>query len=154
MLTVEQVRERFTYDAGSGEVRHLGGKRAYKHTHGYLFFQEHRKTLYAHRLAWVLAHGDWPDEIDHINGDKADNRLCNLRSATRSQNLQNLHRARRDNKTGFLGVGRVAKTGKFTATIYPPGEKRCHLGCFDTAEEAHLVYLAAKRRLHPFVGPL
>jgi hypothetical protein len=61
----------------------------------------------AHRLAWAFVHGGFPDQhIDHINGDPSDNRLCNLRVADRSLNMQNQRHARSDSATGLLGVSK------------------------------------------------
>lgn len=100
-----------------------------------------------HRLAWLYAYGEWPDDdIDHINGVRDDNRLCNLRRADRSSNMENIRVARRDNRTGLLGA-RLRPDGKFFACIKTRGLHR-HLGSFDTAEEAHNAYIAAKRIHH------
>lgn len=102
----------------------------------------------AHRLAWQYATGDVPAaDIDHINGVKNDNRLANLRPATRAQNMQNQRRARSDNATGILGVGCVR--GRWKSQIQSDGI-RMHLGTFDTAEHARSAYLDAKAARHPF----
>lgn len=96
-------------------------------------------------------HGYWPSEdVDHINHDKADNRIANLRELNRSLNQQNQIRAHKDNKTGYLGVYRnkIGRTQPYVASIFVEG-KAVHLGAFDTAEEAHAAYVKAKRRLHP-----
>jgi len=104
-----------------------------------------RTSYGAHRLAWLLTHGEWPkDEVDHINGDRMDNRLSNLREATRSQNSMNIG-ARRTNKTGFKGVW--AYKGRFRSQIALDG-KRTSLGTFDTAQEAYSAYCAAVVKLH------
>jgi hypothetical protein len=101
----------------------------------------------AHRLAWCIAYGEWPSlEIDHINGDAGDNRLCNLRNVDRATNAQNKRRAQCTNKSGIQGVETHA-VGRLSASVWVGG-KRVYLGRFDTAEEAHAAYVAAKRRLH------
>jgi hypothetical protein len=102
-----------------------------------------------HRLAWRLAHGKWPDgEIDHINGDKGDNRLCNLRDVDRSTNQQNAKRAQANNKSsGLLGVSFHGSRNKFRAQITYEN-RRHHIGYFSTAELAHAAYLKEKRRHH------
>ncbi len=83
--------------------------------------------------------------IDHINGDKVDNRLENLRLVSHGENLQNIRKPMRNNTSGFLGVCRSG--GKFMATISVNG-KSLNLGSFDKPEAAHAAYVAAKRRLH------
>ena len=106
---------------------------------------------YAHRLAWLFATGEWPKEtIDHINGDRGDNRIANLRDVPRRINCENQRKARSVNRVGLLGVSRATgnRPGKpYTAFIGVRG-KSVGLGYFPTAELAHEAYLAAKRRLH------
>jgi hypothetical protein len=95
-----------------------------------------------HRVIWEMHYGPIPDgmHVDHENGDKADNRIGNLRLATRSQNKAN-EKLRKDNKSGFKGVYR-RENGKFRASISVNGKIK-KLGNFDTAEEAHLAYCRA-----------
>ena len=101
----------------------------------------------AHRLAWLYVHGAWPTgQIDHINGDRGDNRISNLRDVTPALNTQNQRRAARSNKSsGLLGV--TANRGRWLAQISIGGKSR-NLGRYATPEEAHAVYVAAKRVLH------
>lgn len=100
----------------------------------------------AHRLAWLYVYGSMPQGmIDHINGDRTDNRICNLREASAHLNQQNRRRANRRSKTGLLGVS--VADNKFVASIHADGKTR-RLGRFCSAEEAHAAYLAAKRQLH------
>lgn len=109
----------------------------------------------AHRLAWLYMTGQWPTlEIDHINGDPADNKFANLREASSGQNKQNRHKIRSDNKHGLIGVhihDRSKKTGLpvWRAKIHLNG-KAHHIGLYNTPEEAQAAYVEAKRRLHPF----
>lgn len=156
-LSYERARERLSYDADSGELFWLprpgkGGLRTRKRAgsikkDGYRWVTVDRAEYAAHRVCWLLHIGRWPDlYIDHINGEKSDNRIANLREVTASENLQNLHRANANNKAGYLGVCR--HEGKFAATIKLHGKQRW-LGRFDTALEAHKAYLAAKAALHP-----
>lgn len=101
----------------------------------------------AHRLCWMLAYGEYPnEEIDHINSIKDDNRLTNLRQATRSQNCMNM-KLRSDNKSGFKGVYWREHAKRFTASIWKDG-KRKTLGYFDTAEQAHKAYVQASINVH------
>jgi hypothetical protein len=101
----------------------------------------------AHRLAWLYVHGVIPKEIDHINGNGLDNRICNLREVTHQQNVHNLVRPPKHNSSGFMGVSFFKSTNRFSSYIQVDGKKR-HLGYYDTAQEAHQVYLSAKRRYH------
>jgi hypothetical protein len=105
----------------------------------------------AHRLAWLHVYGAWPDgPIDHINGNRSDNRISNLREATVRLNSENLRKARVDSLAGRLGVSKTHK-GKFSATIraeFAGHRVQLYLGAYASADEAELVYLAAKRRLH------
>ncbi|MFA6278364.1 MAG: hypothetical protein WC622_16575, partial [Pedobacter sp.] len=84
------------------------------------------------------------------NGIRDDNRWINLRKATRSENIQNLKKAHKSNKsTGLLGVYLNKKEGSIYSKI-TINKKVIYLGCFKTAEEAHKIYLTAKRELHPY----
>lgn len=102
--------------------------------------------LKAHRVIWALVYGEWPEgEIDHINGDKHDNRLSNLRLVSHAENMKNQVRYR-NNATGLTGVSVHKATGKYVAQISNAGKRR-HLGLFDDAQEAHAAYLRAKADL-------
>lgn len=113
---------------------------------GYIRICVDGSMQYAHRLAWLYVHGQFPiGALDHINGNKRDNRIENLRDVPPYVNSQNMRRAMRDNGTGFLGVSRHSRG--YVASICTQGERR-HLGLFKLPEEAHAAYLNAKRRLH------
>ena len=109
-----------------------------------------QRSYFAHRLAWFYVHGEWPkQEIDHINGNKADNRIANLRDVSRAINQQNIRKPHK-NKTGYLLGAYLEKNRSsrpWRASIKLDGKSR-YLGFFDTQEEAHAVYLEAKRKLH------
>jgi hypothetical protein len=116
--------------------------------HGYLTIRLGRKQIRAHRLAWFLAYGAWPTgEIDHINCNRLDNRLENLRVVDRAGNSQNRRSAHKDSSHGFLGAAWNPQHKRWQAKIVA-NKVRHHLGYFDTAEAAHEAYMAAKRRLH------
>lgn len=106
---------------------------------------------YAHRVIWLMQTGAFPQGyIDHINGNRADNRWVNLRDVVQRINAQNLYRAHNDNKTGFMGV-ELHHSGQYAARIMAAGSRRW-LGLFETPQEAHAAYLRAKRDLHPAAG--
>jgi len=114
---------------------------------GYIQVGVDRKIYFGHRLAWFYVHGRWPEgQIDHINGIRSDNRICNLRDADWSINNQNQIKPHKDNACGLLGVCRAKK--RWRAAIKSNGKIK-HLGTFDTPELAHEAYLAAKRQVHP-----
>lgn len=100
----------------------------------------------AHRLAFLLMTGAMPaGDVDHINGNRADNRWCNLRDVSRAVNMQNLRKPRADNTTGFLGVS--LSKGRYQAQIAANG-KTHYLGLYDCPKLAHAAYVARKRLLH------
>lgn len=100
------------------------------------------KVRKEHRVIWELLNGPIPDalQIDHINGDAADNRIENLRLATGSQNQEN----RRCRGTHFCNT-----VGMWLAKIQVKGHTRT-LGKFPTEAAAHSAYVQAKRQLHEF----
>jgi len=116
---------------------------------GYLQIYIDRRPYLAHRLAWLYVHGEWPGSgyIDHVNGNKLDNRLNNLREATNGQNMQNQVRPHKNNRSGYLGVSR--SRDRYVAQIRK-NNKTYHLGVFDTPEDAHARYLHEKQRLHEY----
>lgn len=141
------------YQPRTGAVVWRAGPRAGRRA-GYVTSRGYRHVTVAgqevpvHRLAWALTHGEWPDGlIDHRNGDRADNRLSNLRLCDQSGNAQNTPARNRNGK--LRGVHKSTGARRYSARIV--ARRRCvHLGYFDTPEEAHAAYLAAKRLLHTF----
>jgi hypothetical protein len=158
LITHEQLKEALSYDAETGlftwAQRRTNGAEGLAGSNPdgrYITISIKRKRYYAHRLAWFFVHGEWPkNQIDHINGIKTDNRIANLREITRAENQQNQRQAHKDAKTTrLLGACRCTFTKRWQAHIQVNGKQK-NLGRFDTAEEAHAAYLAAKRELHPF----
>lgn len=116
--------------------------------HGYVVLNVSGKRVKAHRLAWFIVHGEMPALIDHINGDRSDNRIANLRPASRSLNSLNTWDARTSNKrTGLQGVSKISGRSKRWAARIGRNGERIHLGSFATPEEAHAAYVAAKREI-------
>lgn len=120
--------------------------------HGYLDIKVERRCYLAHRLAWFYVYGIWPNsDIDHKDGIRTNNRIQNLREATKQHNAQNKKNPRIDNASGFLGVVLIRCRGpnKFQARIGHKGISH-YLGVFKTPEEAQQAYLFAKRNVHSF----
>lgn len=107
------------------------------------------KLYLSHRVLWLMRNGVWPDgEVDHINGDKLDNSAANLRSVSKSGNMQNIRQAFVSNtSSGLLGVSVERKTGRFYSRICVNGKQKM-LGTFGSAEDAHSAYVQAKRQVH------
>ena len=152
-ITVERVKELLSYDPDTGvftwrvnaanhiKVGRIAG--GVDKVSGYQRITLDGVCFKAHRLAWVFITGAWPGRlIDHINGNKSDNRASNLREATHSQNSQNM-RMRTKKKVPFKGVTPYwGKRGGFVAQINIGGQQR-KLGVFKTAEEASVAYVKA-----------
>ena len=120
------------------------GKRVGK-LHRYLYIGVKRRRYLAHRLAWLYVYGKWPDnEIDHINRNKLDNRISNLRDTSGSLNQKNRSSLSKNNKTGFLGVVRVQ--GGFSARI-KNNRKVIHIKYCATPEEASKAYAKYKQQM-------
>jgi hypothetical protein len=107
-----------------------------------------RGVFMGHRLAWLYVHGDYDHAlfcIDHIDGNRSNNAIANLRLATFSQNTAHC-KTRRNTKTGVKGVT-VTHHGTYRVVIRPhgPGSAKIELGCYGTLEEAAAVRLAASR---------
>jgi ribosomal protein S14 len=115
--------------------------------HGYIKIRLGTDFIYAHRLAWLLTYGrPVPDEIDHADGERSNNRITNLRAATRETNSVNI-RTRQNTATGVKGVNWCAQTGRYRAII-KSNKKRYNLGRFNTLEEAVAARREAANRLH------
>ena len=111
------------------------------HSNGYWSLRVERKPYLAHRVAWFFVNGEWPAGlIDHINGDRRDNRIANLRIANQSENIANSKRFS-TNSSGFKGVSKTA-TGRWRAYIVK-NYRQIWLGVFDSPELAHDAYKAA-----------
>lgn len=116
-------------------------------SNGYLSGSINKKTLLAHRVAWAIYYGYFPAcDIDHINMDKKDNRIENLRLSTRSQNMFNRGK-QLNNTSGYKGVSLHKPTGKWDARICVEKEK-IYIGLFDTPELAHKAYCKMANKLH------
>jgi hypothetical protein len=137
----------FRWKQSRGPVRK--GQIAGSINHGYRRIKIKDKTYSAHRLAWYMVHGEWPEnEIDHIDGNKDNNSIKNLRPATRSQNMMNSsNKPRTDNTSGARGVYYHKQREKWSAMITVK-RKQIYLGIFDDKEEAIEAYRTAKEIYH------
>jgi hypothetical protein len=156
-ITPERLRELLDYDPETGEftwrvtrnhnARH-GQRAGSTHGKGYWGIAIDGRKYQAHRLAFLHIFGKWPDgDLDHANGVRTDNRIANLRLATRSQNAANRRCSRRNISSGFKGVHFEPQTGQYRARIGKHGKSQ-HLGLFRTAADAHAAYCAAAREVH------
>ena len=152
------LREILKYDSETGIFtwnkkfcsKTIIGKVAGCLRNGYITINIHGKRYQAHRLAMIYTYGHCDSfDVDHINGIKNDNRIINLRLATRSENKQNIKNIQPNNKSGYMGVDWHKSTNMWRATITTM-RKQKHIGLFKTAEEAHAAYIKAKKELHPF----
>jgi hypothetical protein len=115
-------------------------------THGHLRFKLNGLAYAVHRVCWLLGNGEnAKGEVDHWNGERADNRKENLRDADRFLNAENRRRAHKNNRLGKLGVRPVGARFEARITVR---KRQVSLGLFDTADQAHGAYLSAKREWH------
>jgi len=116
-------------------------------TLGYVYLNVNKKRYLAHRLAWFYVYGEWPDGlIDHENGDRSDNRLCNLRVASHHQNRTHTTILRSSNTTGVQGVCWCKRRSKWYARIKTNGKYK-FLGYFSDLDAAKERYDLAAARL-------
>jgi len=144
MLNQETVKRLFNYNELTGELSFVEtkgkGKRKDKKVGclskmGYLVVWADNKLHQSHRLIWLYYYGCFPKNgIDHINGDKLDNRIKNLRDVTQWENTKNRRKAK-NNTSGFNGVWWVASLNKWRARI-TVNRKLIYLGCFTKKSEA------------------
>jgi len=165
-LTAKYVRECFEYDEATGQfvwrrrpLHHFVSQHACKswngrnagkkalgcpNTNGYLQIRINKKLYFAHRLAWLYVYKKHPkDQLDHINCEKTDNRILNLREASNTENGRNTKTNNR-NTSGFKGVSWRVRYNVWQASIKLSG-KTVHLGTFNNPEDAHKAYVKAAK---------
>lgn len=162
-LTVDRLKELVKYDPNTGVFtwkiyRNSNAKngdivgKKYISADGYRVAMIDKSLHQQHRLAWLYFYGDWPlSAIDHINRDKTDNRISNLRLVSDAQNMQNRFKTRR-NTSGYKGVHFVQSTKRWRAQLCVNG-KRIDLGTYDTPDQAGMAYvLGVKKHCthHPY----
>lgn len=158
-LTAARLREIIHYDPDTGHFtrkvraaqRHQAGDRAdfaikTGPMTGYCRVGIDSRRYLAHRLAWLYVHGDWPSNcIDHIDADRGNNRISNLRDVTDEVNRENMRRPRSDNTSGYLGV--YSHQNRWYARVQSKGRLVYQSG-HETPEEAYSAYVVAKRKHH------
>jgi hypothetical protein len=159
MITQEKLKSVLNLTEGgfvwmvSGSGRHIGKAAGNLRKSGYKTVCIEGRHYPEHHLVWLWHNGELPKEIDHINGNPSDNRIENLRLATRCQNMWN-QEARKNNTSGYKNVTWHKAAGKWAAQIRYMG-KRKHLGVFsDPADAYDFVTLAAEMLHGQFAGHL
>jgi hypothetical protein len=155
-MTPQDLREIFSYDPETGELRwktrvslrfHIGELVGSIDSHGYRRVTVRGRHLKCHRIAWAMVHGEWPaEQVDHVDGNRANNAIANLREATNAQNNWNINH-RSLGASGYRGVqwNKADKRWRASITV---NKRTIYLGQFKTAEEASRAYLAAKATHH------
>lgn len=156
-LTHERLKQLVCYNPDTGIFTRLiatspntkvGEQIGAIHKSGYIYAMLDCETFAVHRLAWFYHYREWPKyDIDHINGNKTDNRISNLRDVNSLLNMQNERKPRRTNTSGYLGVHWRKERSKWVAQVRVNGKNR-RFGSFNTPEEAYQAYLEAKRLYH------
>lgn len=157
MLTQARLKEFFHYNLDNGLFTRIktagcsakGWVVGTHHADGYLSIEIDKKGYLLHRLAWMYVYGEFPkNEIEHIDGNRNNNKWNNLRHASNLENTQNM-KVYSTNKSGYTGVIFRKTESKWLAKI-DFNKKRYYLGRFETAELASEAYKEAKKRLHTF----
>lgn len=138
MITQDRLKEALRYDHETGLFtwrvtqagRKIGSIAGTKDNHGYTLIQIDKVRYAAHRLVWLYLFGKWPDsEIDHINHNKMDNRIVNLRPVTKAENRKNMP-LQKNNKSGIAGVHFDVNRKKWMTYIKVKGQRKA-LGRFE-----------------------
>lgn len=152
-MTPERMIDLLEYNQDTGDFtwRHnvaknvkAGRKAGYRRSNGYIVITIQGRCYFAHRLAWLFIYGEWPTQIDHVNHDRADNRICNLREVSTSVNGKN-RRLGNNNSTGIIGVYKIKNSGRWQAAI-TINNKLKGLGRFDDFFEACCARKSAERK--------
>jgi hypothetical protein len=155
MLTTERLRELFDYVAATGELvrkvaisprAKVGEVIGWQHPDGYCYASVDKHSYPLSHLVWLWHGRDAVPELDHENRCNSDNRIENLREATRGQNMHNIGIAK-NNTSGAKGVFWKKDKRKWRVRIGVNG-KRIHIGDFDDFEFAELVAIEARAKYH------
>lgn len=153
MITQAELKTQLTYDPDTGVFRWAVGQPGKtlnsvaggKSTAGYRVICVNYVQYRAARLAWLYMTGEHPDVIDHFDGDRLNDAFSNLRNVSTLLNTQNRHKANSNSLSGLIGALKGYKGWRARIRI---NGKRVDLGTYQTPEEAHEVYMRAKRLHH------
>ena len=174
-ITPQYLKECFSYDGATGlftwlerpithfnneghqkkfNAQHKGKLAGRMQSKGYITIRTSRDVAFlAHRMAWAIQYGQWPSEqIDHINGDRLDNRIANLREATHAENCRNIGITKKTSH-GVVGVTWCQEIGKWQARINC-NRQRFHLGSFALFDDAVAARRAAEIKYHGEFGAM
>ena len=151
-LTQERLQQLYTYDPDTGLLMSRRHNRTVGYNHnGYLVVELEKKHIRIHRIVWMIVHDRWPNPmLDHINGNRKDNRLCNLREVTSKQNLENRGASITKSglpRSGYKGVHWNRFTKKWVASI-GHDKKVIYLGSFTDPQKAFFAYRQVAQKLH------
>lgn len=153
MLTQEQVQSELNYNPETGiftrktkSLKYNIGDVVGCNCNGYTYICCNKKNRYAHRLAWLYVYGYIPKYIDHVNGNKKDNRIANLRETTISQNMHNSKKPK-NNTSGIKGVYFHKKSQKWMGRVYI-NYKCIYLGIFQNIDDAKKAVMIARKEHH------
>lgn len=145
-LTKDNLLSVFEYKDGFLYWRKNGKKAGTRHHTGYTQVGLKGKLYSAHRLVFMMHHGFIPEIIDHIDGDRSNDRIENLRAASWAQNLQNM-KLRPNNKSGVKNVSWCGKRNKWIVQLSING-RQTNLGRYDDLELADLIATEAREKYH------
>ncbi len=145
--TQEELKEFFTYNPETGELLRCDGYIGRINHWGYLIFNFGSVDYYSHRLIWKFVTGEEPVQIDHINGDRTDNRWSNLRNVNHLENGRN-QRKKKDNTSGYTGVSYHQSNNKYQAYLTIKG-KYIQIGSYNCATRAHFERISYLKEYHP-----
>jgi hypothetical protein len=158
MITQKRLKEVLVYDLDSGMFvwkntlgrSKKGSEAGSVHSFGYRYIQIDKKQYRAHRLAWLYCYGELPaGDLDHVNGDRADNRIVNLRVTTAAENQRN-RKTNKNNKIGFNGVSFLESQSVFVARVKVEG-KSITLGRTKDLVSAIILRMKANKK-YGFLG--
>jgi hypothetical protein len=144
-LSYDQETGIFTWNYDGTRGVKAGDIAGYKMPDGYIMLSVGGRKIVAHRVAWLFVYGEFPEgNLDHINRNKADNRIANLRNATYEQNAQNREKNCR-NTSGYKGVTWHKRDQRWQAAITIK-RKVIHLGYYQNPLDAYSAYIEASKK--------